>query len=291
VLAVAVIVFREVLEAALIVGIVMAASYGIPRRERWIAAGIGAGILGSIALAMVAGRITSAFFGMGQEVLNATILLLAVVMLAWHNVWMAQHGREMAIHARSVGEAIRTGARPLTALAVIAASASLREGAETVLFITGIATSGQETVLSIALGGLGGLAAGLAAGLTIYAGLLRVPLSKLFTVTAWMVLLLAAGLAAQAVGFLVQADLVPTLGDEMWDTSFLLSEGSLVGRVLHTLLGYNARPMGVQLLAYLGTLFAIGAPMYWLARPRANRLPVAATGLILAASIAGSLLV
>lgn len=286
-LAVAVIVFREVLEAALIVGIVMAASYGIPRRERWIGAGLGAGILGSVVLALIAGQITAAFSGMGQELLNATILLLAVGMLAWHNLWMAQHGREMAIHARGVGEGIRAGSRPLTALAVIAASASLREGAETVLFITGIATSGQETVLSMALGALGGLAAGLAAGVTIYAGLLRVPLSKLFTVTAWMVLLLAAGLAAQAMGFLVQADLVPTLGDEMWDSSSLLSEGSLLGRVLHTLLGYNSRPMGVQLLAYLGTLLAIGAPMYWLARPRSPRLPVvAAASLILAANLA-----
>jgi high-affinity iron transporter len=289
VLAVAVIVFREVLEAALIVGIVMAASYGIPHRERWIGAGIGAGIVGSIILALVAGQITNAFSGMGQELLNATILLLAVGMLAWHNIWMAQHGREMAIHARQVGEAIRTGARPLTALALIAASASLREGAETVLFITGIATSGQETILSMALGGLGGLGAGVAAGVTIYLGLLRVPLSRLFTVTAWMVLLLAAGLAAQAVGFLVQADLMPPLGDQMWDSSFLLSEGSLVGRVLHTLLGYNARPMGVQLLAYLGTMLAIGVPMYWLARPRPSRLPVVAAGLVLAASLTGSL--
>ena len=76
-----------------------------------------------------------------------------------------------------------------------------------------------------------------------------------------MILLLAAGLAAQSMGFLVQANLVPTLGDQLWDTSFLLSESSIPGRILHTLVGYIDRPAGVQLLAYIVTLLVIGIPM------------------------------
>ena len=267
-LAIAVIIFREVLEAALIVGIVMAASFGIPGRNRWIGAGVGIGILGAIIVAFAAGEIAAAFAGAGQELLNAVVLLLAVLMLAWHNIWMARHGAEMAAHARSVGEAIRAGTRPLVALTAIAAAATLREGAETVLFVAGIATSADESLTAMILGGLGGLAAGMVAGIAIYAGLLRIPLSRLFTVTSWMVLLLAAGLAAQAMGCLVQADLVPALGDEIWDTSFVLSETSLPGRILHTLLGYVARPTGIQVLAYLATLAAIGVPMRLLMHPR-----------------------
>src|SRR2546423_9701714 len=107
----ALIVFREVLEAALIIGIVTAATRGIPARNRWILAGLGAGLAGSIAVAFAAERISVLAEGMGQELFNASILGVAVVMLAWHNIWMAVHGRELATNARRVGGDIRTGAK------------------------------------------------------------------------------------------------------------------------------------------------------------------------------------
>ncbi|MSP04698.1 MAG: iron permease [Acetobacteraceae bacterium] len=269
-LAIAVIIFREALEAALIIGTVMAASFGIPGRNRWISAGVGIGILGAFIVALAAGEIAMAFAGAGQELLNAAVLLLAVGMLAWHNIWMARHGAEMAAQARQVGEAIRIGARPLTALTAIAAAATLREGAETVLFISGIAASADETILAMTLGGLGGLLGGIVTGGAIYAGLLRIPLARLFTVMGWLLLLLAAGLSAQAAGFLIQADLLPALGDQLWDTSFILSEKSLLGRILHTLIGYVARPAGVQILAYVATIAAIGVPMRLMALLKAK---------------------
>lgn len=266
-LAIGVIVFREVLEAALIVSIVLAASAGIPGRGRWIGAGVALGIAGALAIALGTAEIGAAFAGAGQELLNAAILLLAVGMLGWHNIWMSRHGREMAAHVRAVGQDVIAGKRPMTALAVITAAAILREGAETVLFVAGIATTTDEGLLAMVAGGLGGLAMGVVAGATLYAGLLRIPARRLFAVTTWMVLLLAAGLAAQAAGFLVQADLVPAFGDQLWDTSGIISEQSLPGRLLHTLLGYVARPAGVQILAYLATLLAIGLPMRWMGRP------------------------
>jgi len=286
-LAIGVIVFREVLEAALIIGIVLAASVGIPGRGRWIGAGIAAGATGSLLVALGAAEIGAAFAGAGQELLNAAILLLAVGMLGWHNIWMARHGREMAAEARALGQDIKAGTRPLTALAVITAAATLREGAETVLFIAGVATSADESASAMILGGLGGLAMGIAAGGAVYGGLLRIPTRRLFAVTSWIVLLLAGGLAAQAAGFLVQADLLPALGDQVWDTSAFLSEKSLPGRVLHTLMGYVARPAGVQLLAYGMTLAAIGLPMRWMARPaRRAAVVVAAIASLLAAPAA-----
>lgn len=284
-LAVAVIVFREVLEAALIISIVLAASYGIPGRGRWVATGVGAGVLGALVVALGAAGIADAFAGAGQELLNAGVLLLAVAMLAWHNIWMARHGREMAAQARALGQDILAGNRPLTALAVITAAATLREGAETVLFIAGIATSADESLVTLGLGAVLGLGAGIALGIALYAGLLRIPARRLFAVTGWMVLVLAAGLAAQAAGFLVQADLLPALGDQVWDTSFILSEGSLPGRVLHTLLGYVARPAGIQLLAYLATLAAIGVPMWLMARPTRGQIKNIVAALAFGASL------
>ena len=257
----AIIVFREVLEAALIIGIVMAASRGAVGRERWVAGGIVAGILGALVVAAGAGAISAAAAGMGQELFGATIVFAAVGMLGWHNVWMSGHGRDLAAHAVKLGGAVRSGAEPLWALAFAVGLAVLREGSEVVLFLYGIALASQGGMLGMLLGGVIGLALGAAAGTAIYWGLVSIPMRLLFRVTSWLVLLLAAGLASQGAAFLLQADLVPPLGANLWDTSFLLSDHSLAGRVLHTLIGYTAQPAGIQLVFYLATLLIIGGLM------------------------------
>jgi high-affinity iron transporter len=100
-----------------------------------------------------------------------------------------------------------------------------------------------------------------AVGLAMYYGLLRIPTRYLFKVTSWLILFLAAGLASQGAAYLVQADLLPPLGHEVWNTSNWLSEDSLIGQVLHTLLGYVSRPDGVQILFYLATLATIASLM------------------------------
>jgi high-affinity iron transporter len=268
-LAVAIIVFREILEAGLIVGIVMAASVGIPGRNQWIATGIAGGVLGAALVAWFAASIAQAFEGNGQELLNASVLVLAVCMLAWHNIWMASHARELAAHASALGRQVAAGTRPLAALALITGAAVLREGSETVLFVYGITASDQGgSAAALVAGGLLGVAGGVAAGTLIYLGLLRMPVRRLFAVTSWMVLLLAGGLAAQAAAFLVQAGLLPALGNQMWDTSFILPDDSLAGRIMHTLVGYVARPEGIQLLIFVATLVAIGLPMWLISRGR-----------------------
>jgi high-affinity iron transporter len=257
----AIIVFREVLEAALIVGIVMAASRGAPQRGRWVCGGIAAGVLGACAVALFAATIAAAASGMGQELFDAGILFAAVGMLGWHNIWMSRHGRELAVHATTLGNEVRSGARPLWALAFAVALAVLREGSEVVLFLYGIALAGQGGPLPMGIGGVIGLALGVSAGAAIYWGLVAIPMRLLFRVTSALVLLLAAGLASQGAAFLMQADLLPPLGSNLWDTSFLLSDQSLAGRVLHTLIGYTAQPAGIQIAFYLATLLIIGGLM------------------------------
>jgi high-affinity iron transporter len=260
-LATAIIVFREVLEAALIVGIVMVASRGVTGRGAWVGGGIAAGILGALAVAGGAETIAAAAAGIGQEVFNAAILFAAVAMLGWHNIWMTQHGRELTMEANRLGAAVRAGTQPLWALAIAVGLAVLREGSEVVLFLYGIAATGGGGVAAMVLGGALGLASGVAAGAALYFGLVRIPLRHLFSVTSWLVLLLAAGMASQGAAFLLQADLLPPLGSTLWDTSFLLSDQSLPGRILHTLIGYTAQPAGIQLVFYLTTLFLIGSLM------------------------------
>src|SRR5690242_15058345 len=123
-----IIVFREVIEAGLIVGIVLAATKGVFRRGLWVALGVAAGVVGACLVALFAGEISNLFEGSGQELFNASILLLAVMMLTWHNVWMASHGREIAREMKAMGAAVSTGQRTLTALAVVVGVAVLREG-------------------------------------------------------------------------------------------------------------------------------------------------------------------
>src|SRR5437763_15280793 len=108
-LATAIIVFREVLEAALIIGIVMAASRGIRSRGAWVGGGVAAGVLGAVVVAACAEAIAGAAAGLGQEVFNATVLFAAVALLGWHNVWMSRHGREMGGYATQLGAAARAG--------------------------------------------------------------------------------------------------------------------------------------------------------------------------------------
>jgi high-affinity iron transporter len=248
------IVFREVLEAGLIVGIVLAATHGIRHRGRWIAGGILSGLCGAGLLALFAGTISNALAGNGQEVFNACVLLVAVVMLGWHNLWMASHGREMAREMKQVGRAVAAGEKSLLAMAIVVAVAVLREGAEVVLFLYGIAVSTKVGFESLLLGGVLGVLAGAAVSWLLYRGLLAIPLHRLFSVTNVLVALLAAGMAGQAVAILAGADLIPAWGYQIWDTSWLLSDGSLLGRALKALFGYSDRPMGVQLAAYLATL-------------------------------------
>ena len=140
-LAALIIVFREVFEAGLIIGIVLAVTGSVPHRNRWIGGGVLAGALAACVVAAFTGALSQLFAGMGQELFNAAILGVAVMMLTWHNVWMAHHGREMAGEMRAVGQAVADGTKSLLALAVVVGVAVLREGSEVALFLYGVVAS------------------------------------------------------------------------------------------------------------------------------------------------------
>ncbi|KAF0120542.1 MAG: iron permease FTR1, partial [Methylocystaceae bacterium] len=199
-----IIVFREAIEAGLIIGIVLAVTRGVAGSRGFVAAGVGIGALGAIVVAAFADRLSQAFAGSGQELFNASILAIAVVMLVWHNIWMAQHGRELAQNLSDVGRAVARGDETLFALTAVVGLAVLREGAEVALFLYGILASG-ESGWDVFAGGLAGLALGAVTSVATFYGLVAIPPRRLFAVTTWLITLLAAGLAAQCVAFLQQA--------------------------------------------------------------------------------------
>ena len=266
-----VIVFREVFEAGLIVGIIMAVTSGVAGRGRWVAGGAAAGVFGACLVAAFTGGLSELFAGSGQELFNAGILGCAVLMLGWHNVWMARHGRELAAEMREAGAAVVAGSKSLAALAIVVAVAVLREGSEVVLFLYGVAAAEGGAGLGMAVGGVIGLALGALVCFLTYRGLIVIPTRYLFAVTSTLIALLAAGMAAQAIAFLEQAAILTTLDQTVWDTSWLLSDESILGRALHTLIGYVDQPTAMQLIVYSATLTVIAVLMKLFAAPPAPR--------------------
>jgi len=273
-----IIVFREAMEAGLIVGIVLAATQGVAGRGRWITGGIAAGVAGASLIAAFAAALSDAFEGTGQEIFTAFILCFAVAMLSWHILWMSHHARAMVMELREVGQAVRLGQRSLAALAAVVAIAVMREGAEVVLFLYGVVVSSPTSALALAAGGAGGLLLAAAMSWLLYRGLLVIPLHRLFSVTNGLIALLAAGMAGQAAAVLNGADLLPSWGQHLWDTSFFLADDSLIGRSLHTLIGYSARPSGIQLAAYLTTLLTLVIASRAISRPGRRTLAAAVVG-------------
>ena len=254
----ALIVFRETLEAALFVGIVAAATRGVAGRARWLAGGVIAGVIGALALAAGAEQISAMADGIGQDLVNVSILSVALVMLAWQCIWVSTHGREMSQDAKRLGSSVQEGVRTPGTLVVAVALAVLREGAETVLFVSGLATGAPGGSHDLLMGASLGLLGGAVLGLLIYFGLSRVKPQHLFAVTNVLILLLAAAIASQLARALAQAGLVDIWSGALWDTSAVLRSDSPGGILLHALAGYDARPSGLQLVFYVGTVLVIG---------------------------------
>lgn len=257
-IAAALIVFRESLEAALFIGIIAAATRGVVGRTTWLTGGVLAGIVGAALLAAGADQIGGWADGIGQDLVNAVILGVALLMLAWHCIWVSTHGQEMTREARTLGSSVKEGRRTPRALIVAVALAVLREGAETVLFVSGLTAGTPADMPSMLAGAALGLVAGVAVGVLIYFGLSHIKPHRLFAVTNAFILVLAAAIASQLARALAQAGLVNIGGDALWDTTWLLPGDSPLGVLLHALAGYDARPSGLQLVFYVGTLLIIG---------------------------------
>jgi high-affinity iron transporter len=253
-LSTAIVIFRETLEIALMLGIVLTATRGLPRRTPWIAGGFLAGAVGATFVASFAEAISAFAAGVGQEIFNACILFIAAGFIGCTALWMHTHAREMSGRLKKIGQDVTDGALPLSALAVIIGLSMLREGSEIVLFVYGMALSGQS-IASIVAGSALGIVCGAAAGIFLYYGLLKISLKYMFKVTAWMLILLVSGLAAQGAGYLSAAGYFPGMSGTLWNSTWLVEDGGIAGKVLHSLIGYSARPTHIEGIFYV-SMFA-----------------------------------
>ena len=257
-----VIVFREMLEMVLVVGVLMAATRGMPGSRHWIALGVFGGLMGAVFFGLFMEQMESAFEGDGEFIFNAVVLLLASVLISWTVFWMSRHGREMSERMKQVGSSVKEGDLPHTALTVVALSAVMREGSEAAFFLFGAAQGIGDEGWSMLIGGLTGAVAALLAGGLLYFGLVRIPVKRMFSIAGWLLMLLAAGMASQAAWNLVAIEWLPPVVDTLWNSSSVLPQESLLGEVLHVLIGYDDQPSGLQVIVFVVSLTVLASLYY-----------------------------
>ncbi|WP_142501530.1 FTR1 family protein [Klebsiella sp. 2680] len=264
-LATLLIVFREVLEAGLVISIILAACKGVTIKMQ-IITGILAGICGAVLLALFTNQLENMLYGIGQEVFNAVILLLAVVMLSWQVLWMSIKGKQLANESRSEAEKILARGGRYFAITVIVAIAVLREGSEIVLFLYSLSLSSGISHTSMLAGGIAGIVCGALVSWALYSGLILIPLRYIFMVSNFVLVIIAAGLASQAVGILASVDILPDLGAQVWNSAFLLSDNSWAGNLARTIFGYTATPMGIQICSWVLVFVVVYTLRFYLKR-------------------------
>lgn len=247
-----IIVFREVLEAGLIISALLAAAHIRNTGTRGLTIGLCCGIVGALIIANHMDAISNIGDGIGQELLNALLDIVIIVMLAG-----------------SSAAGFRERAHPLLAwfAATAIACAVSREFSEIVIYASGFSTS-VSAFIPVFIGGAIGTGIGVSIGALLYYLLVYQPAKRALLVTALLLALIAAGMGAEAIGYFDQAGLAPAQ-QPLWDTTPWLAEGSIGGQLLHALIGYEATPTPLQAGAYALIFFFIGG-LGWV-RARAER--------------------
>jgi high-affinity iron transporter len=252
-LQIAIVIFREILEIALIVGILTAATKEISGRGKWIAFGLTLGVIASVIIAFFTDKISESLEGMGQEFFNGLILIAAAFMISWTILWMQKHVKTLSGEFKKIGTSVREGKKPLYILLIVIFLSVLREGTEIVLFTYSYYIA-ETPISEIIFGFATGLLLGSALGCALYFGILKAFGKYFFMVTTWILVFFAAGISAQGIGFWINAQIVPALGNPVFDSSAIISQESFFGKFLHIFFGYIDQPAGAQLLIYFFTL-------------------------------------
>ncbi|MBI5136240.1 MAG: FTR1 family protein [Nitrospirae bacterium] len=251
------ILLREGFEAALIVGIILAAvaRLGAMAYGRHVMAGVGAAVLASLGFAFVADRISELFAGAGQEVMNGAILGIAAAMITYVIVWLRESRRQIdrQLSGKVAEHAVGRG----VGLFVLAFVSVFREGAESVLFLWAIVAGGGEDTAGVVIGGIAGLFTAVLIAWLLFQGGRRIPLKTFFDATTVLLVLLAAGMLARAAGYWVAVDWLPALAYGVWDTGHILPDRGGLGGVLAILFGYNANPTLMEVLVFGGYLMTV----------------------------------
>ncbi len=241
---------REGLEAALIIGIILAYLAKTDNRQGFKPIWVGTA-LGALA-SLVAGGIiyftAGELEGSAEQIFEGTAMFIAVGVLTWMIFWMREQAVNIKAHLQAQIQSALTSGSSL-ALVMMAFLAVVREGIETVLFLFA-ATRTAESPFTFTLGGLLGLFAAVLIGYVIYKGTSRFNLMSFFNITSLILIIFAAGLVAHGIHEFNEVGFIPPIIEHVWDTNGLIPEASTFGRFLTALFGYNANPSLTETIAY-----------------------------------------
>lgn len=251
---IAVIIFRECLEIALLLGVIIAVTKPIKNSRNFILAGVLAGVTASSIFAFFAKSLTEQFDGFGDEIFDAGIILLTSVIISWTCVWMQGYTKKLRRNIDELSNKISSGNASKMMLVLVVATTVLREGAEILLYVYSISSAENLSINDYGYGLLGGAVCGFLAGAIVYKGLIKFAGKYIFKVSTILLILIASGLAAEAAGILTSAGLIELYADQLWDTSWIISDSSITGKLLNIIIGYDSRPNGMQLIFYFSTI-------------------------------------
>jgi high-affinity iron transporter len=253
-----VVTLREAFEATLLLGIVYAYldRVGARAQYHWVTLGGALGLAASVAAGIAVSLLSGPLLDLGPDLVAAGVMFAAVALITWHGWWMRQHARALPGDLQHrLDEARAT--RRLWIVGLIAFTGVFREGAETVLFLWGLTSQTNVAGWNGVTGGILGVVAAAGLGWAIFRGGRRLSLSRFFTGTSLLLLLVAAGLLGSGIGRLVGLGFLPDT-EPLWDTSWLLRDDSLVGGFLAGLAGYRARPSLLEVIGYVTYLLVAG---------------------------------
>jgi high-affinity iron transporter len=252
-----IILFRESIEIALLLGTVFAATKNIPNSRKQIIAGILLGVIGSSILAFFTGTISNAFEGFGQEIFNIIILCLSIIMIGWTVIWMKGRAKHLKQDLNKLSDLIMQGKIFALTLPIMVATFIFREGTEIVLFVYSVLTVENLPLVKLLTSVFLGVGAGLIIGIGLYLGLTQYSGRRLFKITSWLFILIAASLSTELANLLNSIGFFSSYSTILWDSSWLIEDSSVIGGMLNTIFGYQARPTILQLLFYLLTITTI----------------------------------
>lgn len=262
-LKIAIIIFREFLEISILLGIILAATKNVRNRMFYIVSGSMIGVVGSAILSFFARSLQNSFHENGDEIFDASVMILTIILIGFSSLWMNNAGRKIRSSIDNVVCDLEHGMVGKVMLTLLVASTIFREGAEIVLYmITFVQAHKSDPSVNYILGFAIGAFGGMMAGCAIYYGLLKVMSRYIFKVCFILLAFIAAGLAVQAAGILSSIGVITSYHQILWDSSWLVSDNSMLGQFLKVMIGYKAKPNGLQIISYvmtLATLFGIAA--------------------------------
>ncbi|MBN8827315.1 MAG: FTR1 family protein [Sphingobacteriia bacterium] len=247
------IIFREMLEIVLMLCVVLSATKSLPNRNQYLAAGAGAGVLLSILLTYMDEFFNNSFGGMGQELINGIALITTSVMMGATVIWMSKNAVKTGANIKHVAKAVETGHKTPWSLSYVVAMIIFREGAEIVIYVTSLISATKINGIQIALASIVATGLAITCGVLFYYGTNTVLKKYLFPISNWLIIIIAAGLSAQAASFFIAAGVLPEIVSTVWDIGRYIKFDDIISNTFG-LSSYMARPSLTELMFFVGTL-------------------------------------